>query len=252
MAHTNREATGDKCNKTQLNVEVALGRMIVHRDINAHWFRFAHICKLIKHNDPKVILDVGCGNKQLAMALYSNKHSKGVKEYHCVDLRDITTKGLEGKEPFPIVFHKQNVCENLPKVEPDIIVNFEVIEHVTRENGMKLLDALHDAMVEKTTLYLSTPCYDEKKGAADNHIWEYEYQELKDELSERFEIINHWGTFADTGIGENKKYFDKLFGEERMAMMREFFHSSLLSNMLAPFVPERARNCMWKLKLKSV
>lgn len=251
MGNTNRIIKGDNCNKTQLALSTARSRMIIHRDYDAHMNRFGHVLKHLYINKPKVLLDVGCGDKQLAMAIYSNKKRKTISEYHCVDLRDITISGLirEGyPPPFNIKFHKQDVTKDLPCVNPDIIVCFEVIEHVTKEKGINLLNSLEEVMIEKSTLFLSTPCYNENKGQANNHIYEWEYQELKDELDKHFIIENVYGTFMDTGIGHNKQMLEDFFGSVVWGRLKSFFDSSTLSNMVAPLFPEKSRNCMWILK----
>ena len=233
---------------SRLNVGRTLSRLIIERDNMAHLFRYAYICRQLK--SPKIILDIGCGDKSLAAMIYTGKMRSKVIQYHGVDLKDVPSDILKDKLPFPMFFHKINISEELPYVNPHIITCFEVIEHNTRENGIKLLDNISAVMNYQTELYLSTPCLDENKGKQRFHVYEYTYDELKEELEKRFEIIDHFGTFMHTGIGPNKAHIDDLCDDHKFAKIKEYYGGAIFSNIMAVFQPERAKNCIWRLKKK--
>ena len=236
-----------KYNKTQLNIAKNQERMIIHRDSMAHLNRFGYVLNHIRWDgldNKKVILDVGSGNRQLAMAIYTNKYARYMEHYHSVDLRP---DKAEDKFNFPNTHHVTDVTEPLPSVDPDYIVNFEVIEHMPKESGIQLLDKIVEAASEKTEIFLSTPCYNGKKLPA-NHIYEWEYQELKDELETRFEIIEHFGTFMNTLKMEDA--LEAFIPRETLTELRKFHSLDVLSSTFAPLVPAGSRNCVWRMKLK--
>lgn len=243
---TKGKETGDKYNRTQLDLGIMNSRMVIHRDGIAHMHRFGHILKKVGIKHDKVVLDVGSGNRQLGLALYANRHQP--KAYYSVDLRN--------KEPIPNFGTKcgfftqhtvQDVTLELPKVDPDIVVNMEVIEHMSKEKGLQLLDRLKECMVEKSTLYMSTPCYDGITMSS-NHEYEWRYEELKEELEKRFVLVDVFGTFMHTKNLE--KDLESIISPEVIARLRTFYDTNTLSPIFAPLVPEKSRNAMWVLKLK--
>jgi len=150
------------------------------------------------------------------------------------------------------------VNQLLPFYDWDIITSFETIEHIGKTNADKFLKNIATVMNHKTTFLLSTPCYDEKVGAADNHTYdcgdgngvipqEHTYQGLKEILEKYFVIEAHYGTFASI-----KDYKELLTGWqlEMFNKLKEYYDTNLLSVLMAPFFPAQARNVLWKLKLK--
>lgn len=244
MAKKERTITGEKYNKTQLNIGNSQQRLIIHRDHIVHTTRFGHVFKYLKKGkEGKVILDVGCGDKQLAMAIYTNKYGSTIEHYHAVDLRD--KDPIENFTPtFKVTMHQQDVTDELPNVNPEIVVCFEVIEHMSKEKGLILLDRLEAVVRPGVTLLLSTPCYDEVNMAA-NHIYEWKFNELKEELAKRFSIGPVYGTFMHTRNMED--VLSEWIKPETIQKLREYFDTNFLSPMFAPLVPEHSRNAMWTL-----
>lgn len=243
-AKKQRDESTEKINKTQLEIGKAFKRGIIHRDYNAHFLRFAHVVKQLARNINKaretIVLDVGCGKMELATAIYANKIR--VKEYHGADARKIDPV----RATFPVKFHQCMVDSNLPDVDPDVVVCFEVIEHMSKEKGQALLDQIAKVSSDRTTIYFSTPCYD-GENMAENHIYEWFYDELKEELEKRFTIEKVYGTFMNT------KQLKDILPKELLPFyeqMHEFHHSSVLSNLFAPMFPDKSRNAMWVLKKK--
>lgn len=200
------------------------------------------------------ILDIGCGNGNLLELLYRNKYRP--KHYLGLDIR--VSELAKAKEKFNNLefaeFENADLCRpfNLNYNEWDIIVCFEVIEHIGKQNANIFLQNIKNHMNDKTTLLLSTPCYDESTGAAKNHIidgevCEFGYDELKNILEEYFEIEDNFGTFA------SQKDYKTHMNQWQLNMFNElkkYYDSNLVSNLMAPFFPEYSRNCLWICKLK--
>jgi len=243
-----------KYNRTQLNPDASFERHIYHRDQFAHYLRWTHILKKIKPNLKANVLDFGCGTSgNLAEVLYRNRHK--ANKYLGLDIRSLdTAKDKFAKVPW-VEFKEYDLVET--KIDEgtdwDVITSFEVLEHIGKENADKFLQNIVNNMNAKTKLYLSTPNYDEKVGAAQNHIidgevCEFEYEELKAILEKYFNIEQVFGTFAsqkdykELMTEQDQKVFDKL---------REYYDSNLVSVIMAPLMPaSAARNCMWVLTLK--
>lgn len=247
-------------NTTQLHPEQAFERHVFHRDMFAHYLRWSHVLRLAKIG--MNILDVGCGSGNLYEVFYRNRFSP--KSFLGVDIRKQTIE--KNKEKFPKALWETTdpvneplgKFSNLKEGEYDIITSFEVLEHIGKQNGDKFLENVKSVMGPETVFLLSTPCYDEKVGAADNHtfdsgdgqgvaVQEYGYEELKTLLEKHFEIEKVYGTFASV---KDYKPFLSESGRKMYDKLSEYYDSNLVSVIFAPLFPEKSRNCMWKLRLK--
>ena len=247
-------------NKTQLYPERELGNHIFHRDQFAHMFRWTHVLKRVKKAGMN-ILDLGCANGNLFEVLWRNKRKPGF--YLGVDIR---SKMLDNAgDKFKKFDNCNFICDDLVvpaalvgryeevKNTPwDIITCFEVVEHVGKSNVPKLLQTIKYEMNKETVLLISTPCYNgtvAKNHVIDGEVGELTYDEMKKCLGEKFEIINHWGTFAS-----QKEYEPYLTESQREVYdkLSEYYDINLLSNLMAPLVPEHSRNVLWECKLGKV
>ena len=249
-----KDETGKQTiNKTDLQINKAAERGIIHRDYLAHVLRWNHV---IKHagkmrKDPEFsILDVGCGKEfPLLRTLYVNKIKP--KYYLGSDIRDVSLDDLHKimTPNFEHEFQQCNFIEGVPecKYEKWSLINFlEVIEHVSKESGIQILENIKNVMDPDTILFVSTPCFNGK--AAGNHVYEWEYEELKSQLEEYFEIEAHYGTFAsqrdlEPNLSDSEKQvYDKL---------KEYYDSNFVSILMSPLYPQHSRNVIWKCKLKN-
>lgn len=242
-------------NKTQLTPQQEFERHIYHRDQFAHYLRWSHVLKNAKIG--QTILDFGCGTGEMLELFYRNKYRP--KQYLGLDIRKQTID--ENNEKFEKLdfaeFRQADLCQ--PELDLgqtfDIITCFEVIEHIGHANADAFLDNIAYHCNENTVVYLSTPNYDPKVGAANNHllgpnkeVGEWDHFELQKKLEEYFVIEKKYGTFASI-----KDYKDDLTGwrKEAFEELRKYYDSNLLSNMMAPMIPaEHARNCLWVLKAR--
>jgi len=239
----------DQYNKTQLNIDKAAEREIVHRDYIAHCLRWTHILRHAKMG--MNVLDVGCGmNLPLAMMFYTNKFKP---KYYCG--LDIRTKFEKSKADFNFRVDtlggfdvtKESDWDKLEsaRISWDIVSCLEVIEHMPKSAGLRLLENLSVYSSKKSIIFLSTPCYNGSK--AGNHIYEWGYDELRMELQRMFTIEAHYGTFASQrdllphATPAEKEVWNNL---------KPYYDSNLLSILLAPAHPQFSRNCIWRLRVK--
>lgn len=245
-------------NKTQLTPQQEFERHIYHRDQFAHYLRWSHILKIAKVG--QTILDFGCGSGEMLELFYRNKFRP--KQYLGLDIRTQTVN--ENNEKFAKLdfaeFRQMDLCSEIDLGQTfDIITCFEVMEHIGHENADAFLDNIAYHCDENTRVYLSTPNYDSRVGAANNHmlkhadgteeVGEWDHFELQDKLSEYFDIEAKYGTFASM-----KDYKEEIAGDWRQAMfdeLKKYYDVNMVSVIMAPLIkPEHARNCLWVLKAK--
>lgn len=237
-------------NKTQLHPEQTFERHVFHRDQFAHFLRFCHIMKIAESGSK--ILDVGCGNGNIYEVFYRNRYSPA--RYVGVDIRKQTID--KNIEKFPKAeFICMDICKPYKIDEQfDVITSFEVIEHIGKSNGVAFLENIANNCSDNTVVYLSTPNYDAKVGAAENHIingevGEYTQQELITLLDKFFDIKKMYGTFAS-----KKDIYGALTDPEMRLYdkLSEYYDSNLMSVLFAPLYPEKSRNILYVLTKKHV
>lgn len=241
-------------NTTQLDPLITFEKHVFHRDQFAHYLRWTHVLKIAKIG--MKILDFGCGTGNLAEVFYRNKYSPFL--YYGIDIRKKTIENnkLKFSNLSWCKFESFDLCTDDVYLNErfDIVTCFEVVEHIGKNNIKSFLKNVKNNMSEGTTLLISTPCFDNKVGAADNHIvngdiGEFEYDEFKNILLDNFVIINHWGTFASQK--DYKNNLDKYPGLSLIYdKLKEYYDSNLVANLMAPLFPEYARNVIWECELK--
>jgi len=83
---------------------------------------------------------------------------------------------------------------------PDVVTFFEAIEHVPREVGHQILDSVQIGLAKDDGhFFMSTPS-DIRADVNPDHITQWEFAELEDALSERFNDVNLFG--QDWASGE--------------------------------------------------
>ena len=125
--------------------------------------------KFLKYLPEKArILDFGCGSGEMLELFYRNKYRP--KRYLGLEIREKQVE--ENKDKFAKLdfaeFRQQDLCQ--PELDLgetfDIITCFEVMEHIGHKNADVFLDNIAYHCSPETIVYLSTPNYDPRVGAA--------------------------------------------------------------------------------------
>ena len=242
-----------KYNTTQLDPDTTFERHVYHRDQFAHYLRWTHALKRVRLGDK--VLDFGCGTSiNLAEVFYRNRFK--CDRYLGLDIRKPNKKGAKLLEKDWIEFQTHDlVNDEIAEIYPekwDIITSFEVIEHIGKQNADAFLQNIQKCCNDDTVVLLSTPVFDEKVGAAANHIingeiCEFEFYELGNLLKKYFSIKEIYGTFA------SQKDYKSQMNEAQTEVynsLSKYYDANLISNIMAPMFPEHSRNALWVLKKK--
>jgi 2-polyprenyl-3-methyl-5-hydroxy-6-metoxy-1,4-benzoquinol methylase len=236
---------------TQLH-EAGHGRTL-HRDYSAHFFRWSFARRFItaKHN----VLEVGCGEDKPLSKILTGGAAAHVNHYTGVDLNKLKSSNSQ-RLTFHGEFNFVERYKELLKARPegfDVVVNYEVIEHMKVEHGAKLLKAMLACLKPNGVLLLSTPVYDGVRHAA-NHIHEYTVPELQKAIEKAgFVVERRFGTFMDIKhIGKelpSDANFDASALRSAVAMVKralsDYFDNDAISNIFGPLYPDHARNNLW-------
>lgn len=253
---------GKKVDTTYLSVNQAANRGFLHRDYLAHTLRWTHVMRYLNPTRAERILDAGCGREApLAQVMYANRQAH--HSYLGVDVGRIEPVIQYNGKFQPQLMPNTDVLDlTAAEVEqrlgghPTLVTSFEVLEHMEPDHAYKFLRRLADlgqppTKDEPTTYLISTPVYDERVGAADNHVNEWTYKAMLWLLrAAGFVVVAHWGTFASQRdylpeLEENPAWL-KLFNQ-----LKEYYNADVISNLFAPLFPDHSRNVLWKLRLMS-
>ena len=248
-------AHGRSIDKTFLSLDKAEERGILHRDYIAHCLRWSHVAMYLRRKNRYKnanILDIGPGKEiPLARTLYVNRTTP--KTYTAVDVSKLEMPAMfENANWKPTnLISKMDICElDLMTLDsaPNIIVCFEVIEHVEPGHSRRMLEKMYDMCyftLDDAVVFLSTPNWDPKVGAAGNHVNEIRHQALGAVIEDiGFNIEARYGTFA------SQRDIKPLMTEEELSLMekmKEYYDSNYVSTIFAPLFPEVSRNCIWRL-----
>lgn len=229
-------------------------RGCIHRDYLSHCLRWSHVVRFMtkrKIHQEGHLLDVGCGREApLAAILYSMSLTHTTGSYTGVDYGNIDKSYfLQQERPS---FHatwlaKTDVVEaQLPRENYDVIVCFEVLEHVEPLHAFRMLQRIRALMAPGATVFVSTPCYDAHVGAAANHVNEMTHEALRQLLRlAGLGVWDVWGTFASQR--DYAELVPQWVSPDAWQRLVAYYDVNVLACLLAPLFPARARNCLWQL-----
>jgi 2-polyprenyl-3-methyl-5-hydroxy-6-metoxy-1,4-benzoquinol methylase len=260
---------GKSIDKTFLSIDNAEDRGFIHRDYISHCLRWTHVVKRLyerKSYQTARILDIGCGRElPFAKTLYSSKLAPAM--YFGVDagpILDEEVAKIAKTQKFPHkLWEKTNFLEleqedvvvrsdGCPSnqddgVLPNIVISFEVLEHVEPKMMFDMLEKMKLLTSEDVRLFISTPCWNRTDCAA-NHVNEMTYEALGAGFERHgFVVENVYGTFASIRDYSHLLSTQQI-PESVFAKLREYYDTNFLSCVFAPLFPAQSRNCLWELR----
>ena len=244
-------ARGKHIDNTHLSIDQAEERGFIHRDYIAHCLRWTHVAKYLhlqQRYKTSNILDIGCGKDvPLAKMMFTSRLVPDTGSYVGVDYNK-----LEMPEAFKNARWKPELHGGIvfPEAEVlgdrkfDVITCFEVVEHVEPLGAFKILEGIHDRLTENGVAFISTPVFDEKVGAAANHVNEMTYDTMAAMFNHAgLKVEKSYGTFAS--IRDYKDQLEKDGLKDVFDRLREYYDSNYLATVFAPLYPQLSRNCIW-------
>ena len=230
---------------TQLH-EAGHGRTL-HRDYSGHFFRWSFARRFITAKDN--VLEIGCGEDKPLSKILTGGAAAHVNRYFGVDLNKLKPSASQ-RLVFLGEFNFVERYKELRKLQPDgfdVVVHFEVIEHMKVEHGAELLKACFKVLKPGGVMLMSTPCYDGVRHAAD-HIHEFYVPELQKMVEKAgFKVERRFGTFMDIkhiGKTDTDRASKSAILEVRRAL-EQYFDNDAISNIFGPLYPDSARNNLW-------
>lgn len=228
----------------------------VHRDYMAHFFRWQYALRVMQDMQKKSwlgrkprVLDVGCGVDLPFMYVMTRNVGTIPASYLGVDMNKVKFSGSPKWAQVEGGFNFSRDWKKLLKKhgQHDLVINFEVIEHMTVPNGRKLLRGLHGMVKISGVVLLSTPAFSGK--AAANHIHEYTIPELEREIVKAgFEVEQRQGTFMQ--VPKLKKAMKDKAHRQLFSELSRYYHNEALSVIFAPLYADEASNNIWTLRRK--
>ena len=134
----------------------------------------------------------------------------------------------------------------------DFFWSTEVIEHMGREFVPAWLDDVARVMRKGALGYVSTPNHDGSNDKLpEDHVYEWGFEELKEELERNFLIQSVVGTFIQIPkLRKALREDPNGWTPKQYWMMEQRYGRQFLRMAAAVFYPEVANNCAWVLRKK--
>ena len=251
------DVTEDVFDNTHLSIDTALEMNYINRDYITHVWRWEYVAKFLGATfkpfggghaiNHAHILDVGCGRdfplpKTLsAFRLYNWASYTGVD----INKLEIPSRFARRVDKLNMKAFGETAALTLDKGHYNMLVSFEVLEHMGFAHGKNLMKHLYDISEDQAVFILSQPVFDLKKGMAQNHIAERTREELVDIINfSGWSVWKNFGTFGDQAA-----ILPKLTPEQRAVWdsLKEYHCAETLANYFAPLFPEASRNNVWVL-----
>lgn len=225
----------------QTQLKLAQFRYQPHKDYLGHIFRWGFATRYVDRK--KKVLDVGCGQEMpFAKSLGGSNPNSVPSLYVGVDLNKIkepmSRKNFHVRDEFNFVDNYKKIAKEFGVF--DVIVNFEVFEHMQMKHGRKMLKGFKKCLADDGLLIFSTPVFCSTYGMANNHINEVTKAEMEAELRKAgFKIVNQFGTFGNWNDLKKVATKDEV---ELQQTLGKFYGNEVLGCFLSPKYPEAARN----------
>jgi len=221
---------------------------------------------------PLSVLEIGCGELWVLRNLYKAytvKKSDIIRRYCGVDIDPVILTELPywpngggdisdsiWLRNFNAHLHVQDLTVNSALPVEDNSIDFfwstEVIEHMKPEFVPVWLAEVNRKLRPGGLVYISTPNHD---GSNDklplDHVYEWGFEELKTELTKRWELESVVGTFIQLpklrkAMREDPE--ETCWSPDQLEILEERYGRQFFRVVAATFFPQWANNCAWILR----
>ena len=263
-----------KRSKLQVNVNGSKNtRLNINKELKAdqlaHLSRYDAIIKQIKLESRRLgrpidIVEIGAGElwtMEIFWRAYGDKKSDFIRSYTAYDIDENAIdapifKNMERHFDARYIFTDLTV-ESLSNEDEsvDLYINTEVLEHIQPRFVPEWLAEANRVLRPGGRAYISTPNGDGSDPVLPkDHIKEWGFQELRDELEKYFVVDNVYGTFAKMrnikkAVREQSaKEGRPNLSIEQLEHMENRFGQHWIRVAASTFYPEVSNNCNWILR----
>lgn len=252
-------------------------RGVFDAELLSHLSRYGKAVDLIRQESKRLkrpikVLDIGCGELWPLRSMVGNpfiREDQLLERYYAVDIEQPDTEFVSKRTPLTIIRQDLTVQPNFKTTiadgEIDLIICFEFIEHINKPFALPLLDEMKRVLAPGGMLFLSTPNDDHGREQDEFHVYEWKFAELKEELTNRFELVDCWGTFMrqnsvkkanrETGIAGSQPFAEpqaaigvtEKLPESLLTLLRQRFDPTWYRVITAALFPEASENVAWLL-----
>ena len=279
MSSIRRKLTVNENDSKNTRMDIASAGVLANwrPDELAHMSRFDKIATLCIEEAKRLErpidgFEVGCGECWTLRNLYKAyviKKSDVIRSYYGYDidpacelenpfwsnagglLKDYTLfKNFNGE--IRIQDLTVNPVFDLEDQSVDFFWSTEVIEHMGREFVPAWLDDVARVMRKGALGYVSTPNHDGSNDKLpEDHVYEWGFLELKEELERNFIIESVVGTFIQIPkLRKALREDPNGWTADQYEMLEQRYGRQFLRMAAAVFYPEVANNCAWVLRKK--
>ena len=256
-----------QCNLTEFGGATGYDKgWVNHNDIVAHVNRYGFVLKHLttgRCKDSSSILDVGCGHLQLPFFLWRNRCPSAGRSYWGFEL-NMRSKWVPSEDEhwqvpmslarLDILDSDPSQCEGWPG-QFDVVVNFEVFEHVPVARQQHLVNRLFSWTKPGGYCFFSTPNAGVSDSTAENHIdpvtgesRERTYGDKMEIVRQAgFEVLETYGTFCGvTRLPDEVR--ERFKTDPILAKAKEFLLHSQFTTMVSCAYPEQSNNALFFMR----
>lgn len=226
--------------------------LVIDRDYLAHVLKWSYVVRCIERRralDPRRpyhVADVGCGvEAPLAAVIAGHAYLARGRPlaYYGVDVGPIRPLASPAWATF-LPFTDALLWE--PPVLMDLVACLEVIEHMPRDDGLRLLRRLRSIVRPDGTVLLATPV--RARTLPRNHVYEWGLDELLEEVASAGLVVERiFGTFMDVNVASTLASRSPGL-REAWDLLSAYYNSEVLSCLMSPLFPEASKSVLLVLR----